>query len=76
MGQLLVFEFRGVNLSCRIADMEVVELDALKHMTEEGGHHTGTGASQANRGVLMRQSSIQFTKSSESTIRLKGAKRS
>ncbi|KAI7850916.1 P-loop containing nucleoside triphosphate hydrolase protein [Circinella umbellata] len=77
VGQLMVFEFRGVNLSCRIADMEVVELDALKRMTEEGGeHHTGSGASKANRGVLMRQSSIQFTKSSESTIRLKGAKRS
>ncbi|KAI9494540.1 P-loop containing nucleoside triphosphate hydrolase protein [Zychaea mexicana] len=77
VGQLLVFEFRGVNLSCRIADMEVVELDALKRMTEEGGaSHEGTGASHANRGVLMRQSTIQFTKTSESTIRLKGAKRS
>ena len=72
-----MFEFRGVNLSCVIADMQVVELEALKRQTEESGMPDPShGASQANRGVLMRQTAVQFSKSSGSTIKLKGINKS
>ncbi|KAI9315985.1 P-loop containing nucleoside triphosphate hydrolase protein [Dichotomocladium elegans] len=76
VGQLLVFEFQGTNLTCRIVDMDVVELEALKQAAKgELDPHAAVG-SKATRGVLMRQSSISFVKSGESTIRLKGMKKS
>ncbi|KAI7877416.1 AAA-domain-containing protein [Lichtheimia hyalospora FSU 10163] len=76
VGQLLVFEFQGVNLSCKIADMEVVELETLKKQGKGEIDVHAEANSRATCGVLMRQTMIQFTKSSESTIRLKGAKKS
>ncbi|KAJ8660277.1 hypothetical protein O0I10_004139 [Lichtheimia ornata] len=76
VGQLLVFEFHGINLSCKITDMEVVELETLKRQTKGEIDVHAEGNSRATCGVLMRQTMIQFSKSSESTIRLKGAKKS
>lgn len=76
MGQLLVFEFQGVNLSCKIADMEVVELETLKRQAKGEIDVHAESNSRATCGVLMRQTVIQFSKSSDSTIRLKGAKKS
>ncbi|CDS07210.1 hypothetical protein LRAMOSA09733 [Lichtheimia ramosa] len=76
VGQLLVFEFQGVNLSCKIADMEVVELETLKRQAKGEIDVHAESNSRATCGVLMRQTVIQFSKSSDSTIRLKGAKKS
>lgn len=76
VGQMLAFEFQGVNLACRILDLEVVELETLRRGSKgEIDARTEYAASKAQRGVLMHQTAIEFTKSSESTIRLKGAKR-
>lgn len=76
VGQMLAFEFQGVNLACRILDLEVVELETLRRGSKgEIDARTEYAASKAQRGVLMHQTAIEFSKSSESTIRLKGAKR-
>jgi vesicle-fusing ATPase len=69
--QVLVFEFRGVNMQITVIDLAVVDMDSLKKGTVVGG---GSGGSQMNRGVLMQQTSISFAKAPDSTIRLKGAR--
>ncbi|KAJ8662918.1 hypothetical protein O0I10_001094 [Lichtheimia ornata] len=76
IGQILVFDFRGVKLLCKIADLEVVDLETLKKAARGDIEPEAMNGSPASRGVLMRQTAIQFGKASESTIRLKGAKKS
>ncbi|KAI7868132.1 P-loop containing nucleoside triphosphate hydrolase protein [Spinellus fusiger] len=73
-GQSIVFDFQGVKLVCKIADLEVVELEALKAGLK--GELEARPGKRAIRGLLMHQTLIQFTKTADSTIRLKGAKRS
>ncbi|KAG0170430.1 transport between ER and Golgi ATPase protein [Apophysomyces sp. BC1015] len=75
-GQQLVFEYHGINLICVISDLEVVELDVLK--SGQRGEIDARAESMSNttpRGVLMHQTAIIFTNTSESNIRLKGSKR-
>ncbi|KAL0080661.1 P-loop containing nucleoside triphosphate hydrolase protein [Phycomyces blakesleeanus] len=75
IGQPLVFEFQGIKLTCKISDLDVVELETLKAGSKNEAESHGSGR-KATRGLLMHQTLIQFTKSADSTIRLKGAKRS
>lgn len=65
-----------MKLLCKIADLEVVDLETLKKAARGDIEPEAMNGSPASRGVLMRQTAIQFGKASESTIRLKGAKKS
>ncbi|KAF7731559.1 transport between ER and Golgi ATPase protein [Apophysomyces ossiformis] len=75
-GQMLVFEYQGINLICTVSDLEVVELETLKAGAKgEIDARAESMASRASRGVLMHQTTVIFTNASESNIRLKGSKR-
>ncbi|KAI8394261.1 P-loop containing nucleoside triphosphate hydrolase protein [Radiomyces spectabilis] len=76
VGQMLVFEYQGVNLACKIVELEVVELEKLKSGLKGEIDSRAESHSNAERGVLMNQTVVHFGKSGDSTIRLKGAKKS
>ncbi|KAI9322166.1 P-loop containing nucleoside triphosphate hydrolase protein [Dichotomocladium elegans] len=69
-GQIMEFIYCEVKLKCK-----VVELEMVKEMMLRGPHSEkdDVDGSKAERGILIRQTAIQFAKSSESTIRLTGA---
>lgn len=69
-GQLLAFEFRGINLSVTINDVQLVDLDALRKGTSAAA--PGNAAASNYRGILMPQTNINFVKAPDSSIRLKG----
>jgi vesicle-fusing ATPase len=64
-GQSLAVDFCGTVLKVTISGFESMDLEALK----SGGNSKGS----MDRGVLMRETGIQFSKSGDSTIKLKGS---
>ncbi|KAG1446864.1 hypothetical protein G6F56_009440 [Rhizopus delemar] len=72
-GQFFVFEYCGVKFRATIADLDVVDLNVLKK-GEVDARQEKKGVS-ANRGVLMRETNIEFTKSEGSFVNLKASKK-
>ncbi|KAI9277564.1 P-loop containing nucleoside triphosphate hydrolase protein [Sporodiniella umbellata] len=72
-GQFFVFEYCGVKFRATIADLDVVDLNVLKK-GEVDPRQERKGIS-ANRGVLMRETNIEFTKSEGSFVNLKASKK-
>ena len=75
--QLAVFDYRGVNLSVCVADVELVNIESLqKGVAASGGKAPSSSnlSPQASRGVLLHQTVINFIKAPDSTIRLKGSR--
>ncbi|KAI8085172.1 P-loop containing nucleoside triphosphate hydrolase protein [Halteromyces radiatus] len=75
-GQQFVFDFQGTQFLCRVMELEVVDMDVLK----AGRSHHGfdperTKYNGAPRGILMHQTTVEFTKAHNSLIRLKGSKK-
>ncbi|KAJ3283376.1 transport between ER and Golgi ATPase protein [Borealophlyctis nickersoniae] len=71
-GQSLNMDFHGADLHFAIVGIHLVDLNALAG----GGHAQGQPGKRARRGVLMKQTAINFTKRADSSIRLKAAKSS
>jgi vesicle-fusing ATPase len=67
-GQLLAFDFKGFTFSVSVVGVEVVDTEALKNGRSD------PSAPNSHRGVLMQQTSVQFVKAPDSTIRLKGGR--
>ncbi|KAI9203249.1 P-loop containing nucleoside triphosphate hydrolase protein [Polychytrium aggregatum] len=67
-GQSLIFDFHGMNLIATVISLDVVNFEALK----KGGGQTQQ-SQEIMRGILMDNSSVAWTKASDSTIMLKGA---
>ncbi|CAO3593346.1 unnamed protein product [Absidia cylindrospora] len=76
-GQQFVFDFEGIQFLCRVAELDVVDMEVLK--AGRSGDGAGAQATSryggAPRGVVMHQTSVEFTKAHNSLIRLKGSKK-
>ncbi|KAI8973858.1 P-loop containing nucleoside triphosphate hydrolase protein [Pilobolus umbonatus] len=71
-GQFFVWEFRGVKFMTRVMDLEVVDLNMLKRGEVEGVRDETN--SYASRGILMRETSVEFSKLEGSNLNLKPSK--
>ncbi|KAL9547866.1 hypothetical protein MBANPS3_005962 [Mucor bainieri] len=71
-GQFLVFEYCGVKFRATVNDLDVVDLNVLKK-GEVDAHQENK--SDAVRGILMRETNVEFTKTEGSFLNLKQAKK-
>ncbi|KAK4514101.1 FAM50A protein [Mucor velutinosus] len=71
-GQFLVFEYCGVKFRATVNDLDVVDLNVLKK-GEVDAHQEKK--SDAVRGILMRETNVEFTKIEGSFLNLKQAKK-
>jgi len=73
-GQQLAMDYRGTVLLISVSDVETMDLESLK----SGANSAANKAPSAtmDRGVLTPQTNIQFSRSADSTIKLKGSARS
>ncbi|KAG2193738.1 hypothetical protein INT46_011349 [Mucor plumbeus] len=71
-GQFLVFEYCGVKFRATVNDLDVVDLNVLKK-GEVDAHQENK--SDAIRGILMRETNVEFTKTEGSFLNLKQAKK-
>ncbi|SNX82671.1 probable SEC18 - vesicular-fusion protein, functional homolog of NSF [Melanopsichium pennsylvanicum] len=72
VGQLLVFEFKGMNLMATIRGVDVVEL----HEMQQGGKKSSgsdTHPSRSDRGILIAQTQINFSASQDGGVKLKAS---
>ncbi|CAO3592385.1 unnamed protein product [Absidia cylindrospora] len=75
-GQQLVFDFQGTQFLCRVADLEVVDLEVLKSGRSHSANDEQTPRySGPPRGILMHQTVVEFTKAHNALLRLKGSKK-
>ncbi|KAI8904181.1 P-loop containing nucleoside triphosphate hydrolase protein [Powellomyces hirtus] len=78
-GQTLNFDFHGTDLLVEVVGTNLVDFDSLSSgMGAQGGAAQGgqSGAQRNHRrGLLMKQTTIHFTKAGDSSIRLKGEKK-
>ena len=73
VGQLLALDFHGTNLLLKIEGIETVDV----HQFRNGRFvpkHVEPGEKAPIRGILLPQTNLQFEKSLDSTIRLKGSR--
>ncbi|KAJ3090173.1 transport between ER and Golgi ATPase protein [Quaeritorhiza haematococci] len=75
-GQGLVFDFRGINMMAVVMDVDVVDFEALRGAASPRQVESAYKARTSARGILMQQTTIQFTKAPDSNIKLKGGSRS
>ncbi|CEP08658.1 hypothetical protein [Parasitella parasitica] len=71
-GQLIVFEYCGVKFRVTVNDLDVVDLKALSK-GEVDAHQERKH--EAIRGILMRETNIEFTKTEGSFLNLKQSKK-
>ncbi|RKP08948.1 P-loop containing nucleoside triphosphate hydrolase protein, partial [Thamnocephalis sphaerospora] len=75
IGQQLVFDFNGVNLLAVVRGLELLDMDAM-HMGGGSMEHHGSGdKGSVQRGVITQETSINFAKAPDSSIRLKNSAR-
>lgn len=70
IGQTLNFDFHGTDLVAEVANLTLVDFDALTNGSQNNSQQSPP--SRARRGILMKQTTIHFTKTGDSSIRLKG----
>ncbi|RKP03847.1 hypothetical protein CXG81DRAFT_9017 [Caulochytrium protostelioides] len=68
VGQNCLFDFHGINLLAEIVSMETVDMDGI------GTQGQGAPGNATSRGILLSQTFLNFSKSSDAPIRLKGAR--
>jgi vesicle-fusing ATPase len=71
LDQALFFEYRGTDILVQVTGIDTVSLDELKGGASKTPKGSKIGAG-SKMGILMKQSSIQFTKAGDSPIKLKG----
>lgn len=71
-GQFFVFEYCGIKFRVTVADLDVVDLNVLKKGEVDARHEK---TSDAVRGILMRETNVEFTKVEGSFVNLKTSKK-
>ncbi|KAJ3044018.1 transport between ER and Golgi ATPase protein [Rhizophlyctis rosea] len=69
-GQTLLFDFHGMDLLAEVVGVSLVDMDSLM----KGSPAAPNAAGRFKRGLLMRETTVNFTKSATSSIRLKGGR--
>jgi vesicle-fusing ATPase len=65
VGELLIFEYHGINLKATVVGLQTLELaDAQKR---------GGGGAPANMGLLMDKTDLNFIKAGDSAIKIKSS---
>jgi vesicle-fusing ATPase len=72
-GQFFVFEYCGVKFRATVTDLDVVDLNVLKK--GEVDPRQEKKPVSATRGILMRETNIEFAKSEGSFVNLKASKK-
>ncbi|KAI9017073.1 P-loop containing nucleoside triphosphate hydrolase protein [Gaertneriomyces semiglobifer] len=72
-GQTVNFDFHGVDLAVEITALTLVDFDTLSGANKNEANAGAPAVRALKRGILMKQTSIHFTKAAESSIRLKGS---
>ena len=72
-GQEIVFDYRGIVLAGKFLDIDVVDLDMLKKGGQSVPPKAGINTNNI-RGIVMQQTSLNFVKTQDSSIKLKGSK--
>ncbi|GAK65000.1 vesicular-fusion protein SEC18 [Moesziomyces antarcticus] len=74
-GQLLVFEFKGMNLIATIRGVDVVELHEIQQRSQSApqGGHAGSHPSRSDRGILIAQTQINFSATPDGGVKLKAS---
>ena len=85
VGQPIVFDFHGVNLQAIVKSITFMSLDSLNAANASGvrsrsvspapGSSNSKQTSNSQRGILMNETQIRFSKAPDSSIRLKGPAR-
>ncbi|KAI8065418.1 P-loop containing nucleoside triphosphate hydrolase protein [Gongronella butleri] len=73
-GQPVTMDFQGTLFQCRVMDVDLVDIRVLTQGAA-GPDYAQTRRGGAPRGILMRQSSVEFAKAPNSLVRLKGSKK-
>lgn len=73
VGQLLVFEFHGQNLRAVITGVEVVEAEQLNRKGAKAAPPGGAAPTRSDKGILMAQSTVNFIKAGDSSIKIKAS---
>lgn len=68
----MTFEFHGVNFRAAVQDLDVVDLTVLKRGEVDARQEKKTNAI---RGILMNETSVEFTKAEGSFLNLKQSKK-
>ncbi|KAG2235194.1 P-loop containing nucleoside triphosphate hydrolase protein [Thamnidium elegans] len=71
-GQFFVFEYCGIKFRVTVTDLDVVDLNVLKKGEVDARHEK---QSDAVRGILMRETNIEFSKVEGSFVNLKVSKK-
>ena len=74
-GQLLVFEFKGMNLLTTVTGVEVVELHEIQQRSNAGapGGQGAAHSSRSDRGILIAQTQINFSAARDGGVKLKAS---
>lgn len=68
----MAFEFRGVNFRATVQDLDVVDLTVLKKGEVDP---RGEKPRNAIRGILMNETTVEFSKTEGSFLNLKQSKK-
>ena len=71
-GQFFVFEYHGVKFRATVRELDVVDLNVLKRGEVDARQEKPR---DAIRGILMRETNIEFTKVEGSFLNLKQSKK-
>ncbi|KAJ3157941.1 transport between ER and Golgi ATPase protein [Geranomyces variabilis] len=74
-GQTLTFDFHATDLLVEVVGTNLVDFDSLAGGAAAAAPAQGGGGNRPRRGLLMKQTNVQFTKAADSSIRLKGDKK-
>lgn len=75
VGQLLVFEFRGMNMKATVRGVEVVELHEIQQRGQnaQSGNQGAAHQSRSDRGILIAQTQINFSAAQNGGVKLKAS---
>ncbi|SPO21597.1 probable SEC18 - vesicular-fusion protein, functional homolog of NSF [Ustilago trichophora] len=74
-GQLLVFEFKGMNLTATVKGVDVVELHEIQQRGKNAPPSGGAShPSRSDRGILIAQTQVNFSASTDGGVKLKASR--
>lgn len=74
VGQLLVFEFKGMNMKAVVTGVDVVELHEIQGGNNAPpGKHGASHQSQSDRGILIAQTQVNFAAAQNGGVKLKAS---
>ncbi|PWZ03287.1 AAA-domain-containing protein [Testicularia cyperi] len=77
VGQLLVFEFKGLNLKATVRGVEVVELHEVQQRSgaqaQQQQQQSGQHVSRSDKGILIAQTQVNFVAAPEGGVKIKAS---